>query len=353
MEVIYEKDLDFIRPIECIYQYKNAFILYTMQSGKLWKWSHKTKKYIEIADMEEEYQTWLFVTCIEVDEVLYFVPYLAKYMIEYHLKTGKIDRVFLRSNPTEVMYHKAVHYNGRIFLFPVIGDEILIYEIANKKKTIWKAGLIDGRRNNAFILSVYIKNHKAWGVTGKDSKVYCYDLDQVQANIFEVAEQNSLFIDITSEKKEMFILTDDGVVLVWDMQDKIERIASCFDEKIHEPYFAIHYSLGLLWLIPKNVNCVRAINLQGEMIEEWDFSNLRTKNGLLFEGVVQQGDMLFLCSYSREGLVIIDTKKHSVEIKYMQFDLAQKIDILWNLNDGSLNRSRMIGTHIWKELKRV
>ena len=94
MEVIYEKDLDFIRPIECIYQYKNAFILYTMQSGKLWKWSHKTKKYIEIADMEEEYQTWLFVTCIEVDEVLYFVPYLAKYMIEYHLKTGKIDRVF-------------------------------------------------------------------------------------------------------------------------------------------------------------------------------------------------------------------------------------------------------------------
>lgn len=351
MKVINENDLNFFRPIECIYKYANKLIFYTVQGDKIYIWDGDTNKCREITDTIEQ-QTWLFTACIEIEKVLYFVPYMANDMIGYHLETGIIERIAIRNKFTDARYHKAAYYKGKIYLFPTVGNEILIYEIASKQKKIGKIEIAEGQKKEAFILNIYVQDHIVWGITGTDTNIYCYDMEHDQTSVFTLQSSSGCIIDITGGNEELFLLMADGVVSAWNIQKKIERIVWKPAWSGKEPYFAIRSARNMLWLIPQSDNCVKAIDYNGEIVKEWDFSYLRQKYGFLFESVVQQGDIFMITPFRRGELVIIDAQKCAVEVSDIHLNLTQQLKVLIsNSNKDLVSKKTIIGAHIWEELK--
>lgn len=357
MGVVNESNYGFMRTAECIYRYKNQLIFYTMQNEKIYIWDKDTDYWTEIADLSSESSLgWLFVTCMELKGFLYFIPYMARDMIGYHLKTKKFERIPICSESHNAMYHKASYYKKNMYLFPYIGNEILIYNIESREIKRQKICIREEMVKNTLFSNIYVDGHQVWSVTGTDSNVLCYNMEQGEYNVYAIDGGINPIIDITGVNDELFLLTSDGIVMAWNMKDKTERLIKKCDEQNRKFYFAIRYSFDRLWLIPRMEPCIKAIDLYGRVVFEWDFSYLEIPkmNNCFFESVVQQEDFLFLSSFGKGELVIINTRECSVEVKDIHFNLVEKLEILMRYSNEFLsNQSELIGTHIWNQTKKT
>lgn len=340
------------RPGECIYKYNDSFVFYTVESNGIYVWNSTTGKCEKIGCADEDENSWLYVTCMEINNILYFIPCKAKHMLGYHLETGETERILIWDRDGNPMYHKVAYYGGRMYLFPEVGNEIFIFNIKTGQGEFFKVRIAAEWGNSCFFKDIFCENNTIWSVTGQDTNIYSYDLEENRCQKFTL-KHNDRIISLTGAGKELFLLTVYGKVIEWNIESGSERLIFSSICQIEEPYFAIKYSFNKLWMIPRYDACIRAIDLKTKERNTWDLSYLPEIERGMFECVVQQDDFLFMTSYENSKLVVADTKKCKIEIHniYMEFMLLLEI-VSNNLNFEKQKSYKCIGTYIWETIKK-
>lgn len=342
-----------VRTNGCIYRYKKVIIFYTVTSKGIYAWNYDTNECFEIGYISEKADTWLYVALICIGEILYFIPYSAKNMIAYYLESGKTETISIREKCEKARYHNVVSYKDKLYMFPELGNEILIYDVKQKESISRCIEVTDGQNEEIFFNKIYLHDHRVWILTGKDFNIYYYDIAHDIGSFYALEGDYGSFIDITGGNEKLYLLTDRGTIVSWDIFTEKKEIILESKSWTEPPYFAICYYADQLWLFPKGDNYIRVIDLKGKEVRKWDFSHLRGPKGRLFEAVVQQENNIFVNFYHNNKIVIVDTQKYQIEIKEIQFSLIDKLKILINNSKADLEKKQqLVGKQIWKEINK-
>ncbi len=344
---------DLSRPGGCVYKQGELFIFCSRFFNGVFLWDCKKRSCFEIIVSDEENNSWLYINFLKVGKILYFIPYKAKYMIGYHLETQKVEKMSVRIGHFEALYHKAAYYGENLYLFPELGKEILIYNLKKRTTVYYKLKVEEKKENARFFGNVYHCDDKVWFVTGRTRKLYCYNLELNSCTEFIASGNYGNMVDITGDDDVLFILMENGAVVAWNINGEEKKLILKGNAHNKIPYFRIHYSEDRIWLIPQDDGCVRAIDLQGNELYKWDFSDLRHLNGRLFEDSVLEGDQLIISSYYGGEIVIVDTKECSLEKLHIELRIGEIFNALVNSKMCMYsNKTQNYGTYIWKELKK-
>ena len=340
-----------VRLEECIYKYEDSFVFYTMESSGIYSWDSVNERCRELGFIDENENSWLYVTCMEINNILYFIPYKAKHMLGYHLDTNEFEKIFIWDRETTPMYHKAAYCHDKIYLFPEIGNEIFIYNIKTGQREFCKVQVAVEGSERTFFREIFRENNWIWSVTGQDTNVYGYNIEENRYQKFTLKNSDKI-INLTGAGKELFLLTRYGKVIVWNMESGEEKVLFDSASQLEEPYFAIRYSFNKLWMIPRYDDFIRVIDLSGTEKGKWDLSHLPEKQSGMFESVVQQDEFLFMNAYCNGILVVADTKKCQIEIKDIRMDVIQLLKAAsYNSDFEKQKFHQNIGTDIWKTIK--
>lgn len=349
------QNYNLFRPGGCIYKQGDLFIFCSRFFDGIYIWDCSVKKCFVLAFSNDKNNSFLYLSLLRVGKMLYFIPYKARYMMSYHLETSEVKRISVRTHHSDMFYHKSVYYRENIYLLPVIGREILIYNLKESTTTYCKTELEieESGENNSFFFNIYHCDNKVWFVTGRTGKLYCYNLDCNSCAEFVWDDNYGCMVDITGDDNgTLFILMENGSVVAWNINSDEKRVV--LKKNIHGtiPYFKIHYSEGRIWLIPQEDDCIIVVDLQGNELYKWNFSNLRDLNGRLFEDSVLEENKLIIASFWDGRIVLVDTKECSLEILHIELGVKEIFNLLmYSKKCVCDNKRRNYGTHIWKKLK--
>lgn len=343
------------RPGGCIYKQGDLFIFCSRFFDGVFIWDSSAKKCFVIDVSNDESSFQLYLSYLRVGEILYFIPYKARYMLGYHLGTQKMERIPVRTRHSNILYHQAVYYKENIILFPDFGSEILIYNMKKRTTTYYKLKIEEKKEDICFFfnINIYHCGDKVWFVTGKPGKLYCYNLDLNSCVEVMGDDDYGSIVDITGDNNEfLFILMERGVVVAWNINSGEKRLVLKENSWSIIPYFKIHYSENRIWLIPQDDDNVRVIDLQGNEIYKWNFSNLRDVNGWLFEDSVLEEDKLIITSFYGGNIVLVDIKECRWETLHIELGVREIFNVLMNSKKSIYNNEiPNYGTRIWKEMK--
>lgn len=337
---------EWIRPNGCIYEYHNTYIIYSVLYRSIFIWDKVINECIKIIPIDEKNNSWLYVNLIRIDNELYFIPYQAEYMLRYNLINEKIEKIAVRFGDNEENYHKSIFFKGNIYMFPVTGSTVLIYDIKTGKIRYFNCSIPEYKEADEFFDKIYFASNCVWIVTGKDRKVYCYNLERNDCKTYFVKNKCGNIVDVTGKKEQLFLLSDDGSVILLDIESGLERLIFKESKQVHKPYLKLHYCLDEIWLVPFKSDYIKVIDLDGKEIKKWNVAYLRqSSNGRLFEESLVQNDFIFICTFSRKILVA-----NKLDIEILNFDVGfiQVFDILFQYTKSDENRKSEIGANIWK-----
>ena len=341
---------ELIRTNECIYKHGDSFVFYSIFFCAIFIWNEKEKKCEKIIFLDKEFSSWLYVSCIKVENCLYFIPYKAKFMLRYYLGTERIERVSIRKKDAETLYHKGIHYCGKLYIFPDVGNELLIYNLKSQETEYDKFGVVNKFEKEIFFQNVYYYGGRVWTITGKDTNLYCYNLQENCCSIYKLEHNAHAIIDITGDRGHLFLLSVNGTVIDWDCGTKEETVILEGNNEKVRPYLKVHYCANRIVLVPKNDDYIRIISLSGQPICKWDFSDLRQSNGRLFEASVMQDGIIITCTF-KGNIVIIDVNECKFRILDIKFELAQNYSILVHGGKNVIENKRKAGTYIWEQIQ--
>lgn len=199
----------------------------------------------------------LYHRVIFYKEKLYLIPWKAKYIAVYHIKTGEMKYLIPDGKTLDGMYKfgEAIQYKQYLFLFPAYASEIVRIDMESDKMDYFTPELLKKLEKVTDVYATFLSGvgheNLAWIASRRDNCLLEFDMDQCNCDVFYMQKSKAELVDIASDGNKVYVLNIFGEVLLWDRARNEEQLIWKYEgDIVGAPFYRIVLVENSLWLLP-------------------------------------------------------------------------------------------------------
>lgn len=279
-------------------------------------------QYITCFEEEGIFCKELYHRIVLYKDKLFLIPWRAKYIAVYHIKSGEKEYLIPDYESTADLpkFSEAVQYEKYLFLFPARVSVIVRLDMETGEMKCFNECCRELEQityRYATFFNGICEGNKAWVTSRKSNCLIEFDMKQEENKKYFLECSKNELIDIASDGQQFYVLNKAGEVISWENGTNENRVIWKYAGEIDDtPFYRIVWLNDYLWLLPGRENKIVKINIYcSDQVEELCLPTkytVRSNEKTRTIDYMIKNEKILICPVNADMMLTIDCSSNTV-----------------------------------------